>query len=158
MLPPSCFHRLVLAPLAVVIAFIAISPVLGPPGADVRGAPGRATHGACRARFVTQIVGQSLQRCVKCQRSVCAAPFVSPLLGAQRTAWAWGGNHGWRESAGVRTVVTADGAGNLTYANVLDHCQQWRQWRPGYMVPDIIEFREALPRTSAGKVDLAGLA
>jgi acyl-coenzyme A synthetase/AMP-(fatty) acid ligase len=26
------------------------------------------------------------------------------------------------------------------------------------MVPDIIEFREALPRTSTGKVDRAGLA
>jgi acyl-CoA synthetase (AMP-forming)/AMP-acid ligase II len=38
---------------------------------------------------------------------------------------------------------------------VLDHC---RQWLPGYMVPDIVEFREALPRTSTGKVDRAGLA
>ena len=38
---------------------------------------------------------------------------------------------------------------------MLDHC---RQWLPGYMVPDIIEFREALPRTSTGKVDRAGLA
>ncbi len=55
----------------------------------------------------------------------------------------------------LRAVVTADGAGNLTHENVLDHC---RQWLPGYMVPDIIEFREALPRTSTGKVDRAGLA
>jgi len=55
----------------------------------------------------------------------------------------------------LRAVVTADGTGNLTYQNVLDHC---RQWLPGYMVPDIIEFREALPRTSTGKVDRAGLA
>ena len=38
---------------------------------------------------------------------------------------------------------------------MLDHC---RQWLPGYMVPDIIEFRETLPRTSTGKVDRAGLA
>ena len=52
----------------------------------------------------------------------------------------------------LRAVVTADGAGNLTRENVLDHC---RQWLPGYMVPDIIEFREALPRTSTGKVDRA---
>jgi acyl-CoA synthetase (AMP-forming)/AMP-acid ligase II len=38
---------------------------------------------------------------------------------------------------------------------VLDHC---RQWLPGYMVPDIVEFRETLPRTSTGKIDRAGLA
>jgi amino acid adenylation domain-containing protein len=55
----------------------------------------------------------------------------------------------------LRAVVTADGAGNLTRENVLDHC---RQWLPSYMVPDIIEFREELPRTSTGKVDRAGLA
>jgi len=55
----------------------------------------------------------------------------------------------------LRAVVTADSAGNLTRANVLDHC---RQWLPGYMVPDVIEFREALPRTSTGKVDRASLA
>jgi amino acid adenylation domain-containing protein len=55
----------------------------------------------------------------------------------------------------LRAVVTAAGASNLTHENVLDHC---RQWLPGYMVPDIIEFREALPRTSTGKVDRAGLA
>jgi acyl-coenzyme A synthetase/AMP-(fatty) acid ligase len=29
---------------------------------------------------------------------------------------------------------------------------------PGYMVPDVVEFCEALPRTSTGKVDRAGLA
>jgi len=52
-------------------------------------------------------------------------------------------------------VVTAHGAGNLTRENVLDHC---RQWLPRYMVPDMVEFREALPRTSTGKVDRAGLA
>ena len=52
-------------------------------------------------------------------------------------------------------VVTADGAGNLTRGDVLDHC---RQWLPGYMVPDLVEFREELPRTSTGKVDRAGLA
>ena len=46
-------------------------------------------------------------------------------------------------------------ASNLTREDVLDHC---RQWLPGYMVPDIVEFREALPRTSTGKVDRAGLA
>jgi amino acid adenylation domain-containing protein len=55
----------------------------------------------------------------------------------------------------LRAVVTTNGAGNLTRENVLDHC---RQWLPGYMVPDVVEFREALPRTSTGKIDRAGLA
>jgi acyl-CoA synthetase (AMP-forming)/AMP-acid ligase II len=55
----------------------------------------------------------------------------------------------------LRAVITADGVGNLTREDVLDHC---RQWLPGYMVPDIVEFRETLPRTSTGKVDRAGLA
>ena len=55
----------------------------------------------------------------------------------------------------LRAVVAADGAGSLTRENVLDHC---RQWLPSYMVPDIVEFREVLPRTSTGKVDRAGLA
>jgi acyl-coenzyme A synthetase/AMP-(fatty) acid ligase len=54
----------------------------------------------------------------------------------------------------LRAVVTADGACDLTREDVLDHC---RQWLPGYMVPDIVEFREGLPRTSTGKVDRAGL-
>ena len=54
----------------------------------------------------------------------------------------------------LRAVVAADGS-DLTREDVLDHC---RQWLPGYMVPDIIEFRETLPRTSTGKVDRAGLA
>lgn len=52
-------------------------------------------------------------------------------------------------------VVTAEDAGTLTRASVLDHC---RQWLPRYMVPDMVEFREELPRTSTGKVDRAGLA
>ena len=55
----------------------------------------------------------------------------------------------------LRAVVATDSAGNLTRESLLDHC---RQWLPGYMVPDIVEFRDALPRTSTGKVDRAGLA
>jgi amino acid adenylation domain-containing protein len=57
----------------------------------------------------------------------------------------------------LRAVITAvgGGPGEITRENVLDHC---RQWLPSYMVPDIVEFREALPRTSTGKVDRAGLA
>ena len=55
----------------------------------------------------------------------------------------------------LRAVITGDGAASLTRENVLDHC---RRWLPSYMVPDIVEFREDLPRTSTGKVDRAGLA
>jgi amino acid adenylation domain-containing protein len=54
----------------------------------------------------------------------------------------------------LRAVITADG-NDLTREDVLEHC---RRWLPGYMVPDIIEFRETLPRTSTSKVDRAGLA
>jgi amino acid adenylation domain-containing protein len=55
----------------------------------------------------------------------------------------------------LRAVVIADDAGKLVRQSVLDHC---RQWLPSYMVPDVVEFREAMPRTSTGKVDRAGLA
>ena len=58
----------------------------------------------------------------------------------------------------VITTVKGDGevgGTEVTRENVMDHC---RQWLPSYMVPDVIDFREALPRTSTGKVDRAGLA
>ena len=55
----------------------------------------------------------------------------------------------------LRAVITADGPCGLTREEVLDHC---RRQLPGYMVPDAVEFCEALPRTSTGKVDRAGLA
>jgi len=55
----------------------------------------------------------------------------------------------------LRAVIIADPAAELDRERVLDHC---RQWLPSYMVPDLIEFRETLPRTSTGKVDRAGLA
>jgi acyl-CoA synthetase (AMP-forming)/AMP-acid ligase II len=55
----------------------------------------------------------------------------------------------------LRAVVTADGGSKITRENVLDHC---RRWLPSYMVPDIVEFREEMPRTLTGKVDRAGLA
>jgi amino acid adenylation domain-containing protein len=54
----------------------------------------------------------------------------------------------------LRAVISADGSG-LTREQVLDHC---RQRLPGYMVPDMVEFCEALPRTSTGKIDRARLA
>jgi amino acid adenylation domain-containing protein len=55
----------------------------------------------------------------------------------------------------LRAVVATDGDGDLTREDVLDHC---REWLPGYMVPDLIEFRDVLPRTSTDKVDRTALA
>jgi len=55
----------------------------------------------------------------------------------------------------LRAVITADGPAGLTRQDVLDHC---RRRLPGYMVPDVVEFLGALPRTSTGKVDRARLA
>ena len=54
----------------------------------------------------------------------------------------------------LHAVISATESGGLTREDVLDHC---RRWLPSYMVPDGIEFRPALPRTSTGKVDRAGL-
>jgi amino acid adenylation domain-containing protein len=51
----------------------------------------------------------------------------------------------------LRAVICAD---SLTREEVLGHC---RRRLPGYMVPDVVEFRAALPRTSTGKIDRAGL-
>jgi amino acid adenylation domain-containing protein len=55
----------------------------------------------------------------------------------------------------LRAVISADGPSGLTREEVLDHC---RRRLPGYMVPDVVELCEALPRTSNGKVDRARLA
>jgi L-proline---[L-prolyl-carrier protein] ligase len=52
----------------------------------------------------------------------------------------------------LRAVISVDEG--LTREEVLDHC---RRRLPGYMVPDVVEFRAALPRTSNGKVDRVGL-
>jgi amino acid adenylation domain-containing protein len=54
----------------------------------------------------------------------------------------------------LRAIVCADGDG-LTREEVVDHC---RKRLPAYMVPDAVEFREALPRNNNGKVDRARLA
>jgi len=53
----------------------------------------------------------------------------------------------------LRAVISAKA--EVSREDVLSHC---REWLPSYMVPDLVEFREALPRTSTGKVDRAGLA
>jgi acyl-CoA synthetase (AMP-forming)/AMP-acid ligase II len=55
----------------------------------------------------------------------------------------------------IRAVVTTDGAGCLARENVREHC---RQWLANYMVPEIVEFREALPGTSTGKINQVTLA
>ena len=57
----------------------------------------------------------------------------------------------------LRAVISANGPGGvtLTRQEVLEHCLRRL---PGYMVPDVVEFCEALPRTSTGKVDRAQLA
>ena len=55
----------------------------------------------------------------------------------------------------LRAIISADGQAGLTREEVLDHC---RRRLPRYMVPDVVEFCEALPRTATGKVDRVGLA
>ena len=55
----------------------------------------------------------------------------------------------------LRAVICADGPDGLTREQVLDHC---RRRLPAYMVPDVVEFRDTLPRTSTGKVDRVRLA
>jgi long-chain acyl-CoA synthetase len=52
----------------------------------------------------------------------------------------------------LRAVISAEGG--LTREEILDHC---RRRLPAYMVPDVVEFCGALPRTSTGKIDRAGL-
>jgi amino acid adenylation domain-containing protein len=52
-------------------------------------------------------------------------------------------------------VIAARDIAPARRETVLDHC---RQWLPAYMVPEVVEFREALPRTSTGKVDRVALA
>ncbi len=55
----------------------------------------------------------------------------------------------------LRAVISANDSHGLTRQEVLEHCLRRL---PGYMVPDVVEFREALPRTSTGKVDRTQLA
>jgi acyl-coenzyme A synthetase/AMP-(fatty) acid ligase len=55
----------------------------------------------------------------------------------------------------LRAVIAAEGPGTLTRQEVLEHCLRRL---PRYMVPDVVEFCAALPRTSTGKVDRAWLA
>jgi acyl-CoA synthetase (AMP-forming)/AMP-acid ligase II len=55
----------------------------------------------------------------------------------------------------LRAVISLYEGATLTREEVLSFCNQQL---PSYMVPDVIEFREALPKTSTGKTDRVGLA
>jgi amino acid adenylation domain-containing protein len=55
----------------------------------------------------------------------------------------------------LRAVISVDASSALTRQDVLEHCLRRL---PGYMVPDVVEFCQALPRTSTGKVDRTQLA
>jgi amino acid adenylation domain-containing protein len=55
----------------------------------------------------------------------------------------------------LRAVISANRSASLTRLDVVEHC---RRRLPGYMVPDVVEFCEELPRTSTGKVDRTQLA
>jgi amino acid adenylation domain-containing protein len=55
----------------------------------------------------------------------------------------------------LRAVIATTGPGDLVRQEVLEHCLRRL---PRYMVPDVVEFCEALPRTSTGKVDRTRLA
>jgi L-proline---[L-prolyl-carrier protein] ligase len=53
----------------------------------------------------------------------------------------------------LKAVVV--GRGRLTEKDLIGFC---RKRLPRYMVPDEIEFREALPKSSTGKIDRRKLA
>jgi acyl-coenzyme A synthetase/AMP-(fatty) acid ligase len=55
----------------------------------------------------------------------------------------------------IRAVIVPAAAGRLTPGDIRHWCAEKL---PKYMVPDIIEFRDELPKTSTGKVDKAKLA
>ena len=53
----------------------------------------------------------------------------------------------------LRAVIAA--GGRLSEKDVVNFC---RERLPRYMVPDEVEFREALPKSSTGKIDRQKLA
>ena len=55
----------------------------------------------------------------------------------------------------IKAVVAAHEGATLTAAHLQQHCAQRV---PKYMIPDMIEFRETLPKTSTGKLDRVQLA
>jgi amino acid adenylation domain-containing protein len=55
----------------------------------------------------------------------------------------------------LRAVISLYEGAALTREEILSFCNQQL---PHYMVPDVVEFREALPKTSTGKTDRVSLA
>jgi acyl-coenzyme A synthetase/AMP-(fatty) acid ligase len=54
----------------------------------------------------------------------------------------------------LKAFIVPSAPGSLTAQDVQDHC---RRRIPKYMVPEFVEFRDALPQTSTGKVDRKAL-
>ena len=55
----------------------------------------------------------------------------------------------------IKAVITLKEGAHLTLKEVLRHCNKHLA---GFMIPTIIEFREIMPRTAAGKIDKLRLA
>jgi amino acid adenylation domain-containing protein len=55
----------------------------------------------------------------------------------------------------IKAIVAAHQPGSLQAAELQQHCGTRI---PKYMIPEFIEFRESLPKTSTGKVDRVGLS
>jgi acyl-CoA synthetase (AMP-forming)/AMP-acid ligase II len=55
----------------------------------------------------------------------------------------------------LHAFVVGNGAASLTEKDILVHCGQLL---PRYMMPERIEFRSELPKTSTGKIDRPLLA
>ncbi|MGI0085355.1 MAG: class I adenylate-forming enzyme family protein, partial [Nitrososphaerales archaeon] len=55
----------------------------------------------------------------------------------------------------IRALVSVHEGTKIDKGELIAFC---RQRLPHYMVPEIIEFREVLPKTSTGKIDRAGIA
>jgi acyl-coenzyme A synthetase/AMP-(fatty) acid ligase len=55
----------------------------------------------------------------------------------------------------IKAIVALHGGATLTAAELQQHCAQRV---PKYMVPELVEFRASLPKTSTGKLDRMQLA
>jgi len=54
----------------------------------------------------------------------------------------------------IKAVVTLKNGAHITKNDVLRHCSKHLA---GFMIPTIVEFRESIPKTAAGKIDKLGL-
>ena len=55
----------------------------------------------------------------------------------------------------IKAIVAAHASESIEAAELQQYCAQRI---PKYMIPEFIEFRESLPRTSTGKLDRVGLS